>query len=70
MKLREEGYTHKEGDDPWQLFLAGKMLFCPEGIWMYNDVKEAGLNARMYDYPVFDGGGKGKLDFIPSVCAS
>ena len=59
VKLREEGYTHKEGDDPWQLFLAGKMLFCPEGIWMYNDVKEAGLNARMYDYPVFDGGAKG-----------
>ncbi len=46
VKLREAGYTQKEGDDPWQLFLAGKVLFCPEGIWMYNNVKEAGLNAK------------------------
>ena len=53
-KLYDAGYTHKEGDDPWQLFLAGKMLFCPEGIWMYNDIKESGLNAKMFDYPVFD----------------
>ncbi len=59
VKLREAGYTQKEGDDSWQLFLAGKVLFCPEGIWMYNNVKEAGLNAKMYDYPVFDAGTKG-----------
>lgn len=52
--LYDAGYTHKDGDDPWQLFLAGKMLFCPEGIWMYNDIKESGLNAKMLDYPVFD----------------
>ncbi len=52
--LYEAGYTHKDGDDPWQLFLAGKMLFCPEGIWMYNDIKESGLNAKMLNYPVFD----------------
>lgn len=59
VKLREAGYTQKEGDDPWQLFLAGKVLFCPEGIWMYNNVKEAGLNAKIFDYPVFDAGTKG-----------
>lgn len=59
VKLREAGYTQKEGDDPWQLFLAGKVLFCPEGIWMYNNVKEAGLNAKIYDYPVFDANSKG-----------
>lgn len=59
VKLREAGYTQKEGDDSWQLFLAGKVLFCPEGIWMYNNVKEAGLNAKIYDYPVFDAGTKG-----------
>lgn len=58
-KLYDAGYTHKEGDDPWQLFLAGKMLFCPEGIWMYNDIKTAGLNAKMYDYPVFNANEKG-----------
>ena len=27
-ELYDAGYTHKDGDDPWQLFLAGKMLFC------------------------------------------
>ena len=53
-KLYDAGYTQKDGDDSWQLFLAGKMLFCPEGIWMYNNIKEAGLNAKMLDYPVFD----------------
>lgn len=57
--LMGKGYAQKEGDDSWQLFLAGKVLFCPEGIWMYNNVKEAGLNAKMYDYPVFDAGTKG-----------
>ena len=57
--LMDKGYAQKEGDDSWQLFLAGKVLFCPEGIWMYNNVKEAGLNAKMYDYPVFDAGTKG-----------
>ena len=53
-ELYDKGYTQKEGDDSWQLFLAGKMLFCPEGEWMLNDVKSAGLNAKMFDYPVFD----------------
>ena len=38
-ELYDAGYTQKEGDDPWQLFLAGKVLFCPEGEWMLNDVK-------------------------------
>ncbi|MCI8927578.1 MAG: extracellular solute-binding protein [Lachnospiraceae bacterium] len=57
--IMNSGYGQKEGDDSWQLFLAGKVLFCPEGIWMYNNVKEAGLNAQMFDYPVFDAGTKG-----------
>lgn len=57
--IMNSGYCQKEGDDSWQLFLAGKALFCPEGIWMYNNVKEAGLNAQMFDYPVFDAGTKG-----------
>ncbi len=57
--LSNSGYCQKEGDDSWQLFLAGKVMFCPEGIWMYNNVKEAGLNAKMFDYPVFDAGTKG-----------
>lgn len=57
--ISNSGYCQKEGDDSWQMFLAGKVLFCPEGIWMYNNVKEAGLNAKMFDYPVFDAGIKG-----------
>lgn len=57
--ISNSGYCQKEGDDSWQMFLAGKVLFCPEGIWMYNNVKEAGLNAKMFDYPVFDAGTKG-----------
>jgi len=52
--LYQAGYTQKDGDAPWELFLGGKMLYCPEGQWMWNNVKESGLNAKMFDYPVFD----------------
>lgn len=52
--LYNAGYTQKEGDDSWQLFLAGKVLYCPEGAWMINDVKKTELNYAMVDYPVFD----------------
>lgn len=52
--LYNAGYTQKEGDDSWQLFLAGKALYCPEGAWMINDVKKTELNYAMVDYPVFD----------------
>lgn len=58
-KLSDAGLTQKEGDAPWELFLGGKVLYMPEGIWMLNDVKEAGLNYAMYDYPVFDPAQKG-----------
>lgn len=57
--LYDAGYTQKDGDSPWELFLGGKMLFCPEGQWMYNNVKEAKLNAKMFDYPVFNKKTKG-----------
>ena len=30
------------------------MLYCPEGQWMYNNVKESDLNVRMFNYPVFE----------------
>lgn len=52
-------YTQKDGDDAWKMFLGGQVLYMPEGIWMFNDVKEAGLNAKMVDYPVFDPAKKG-----------
>lgn len=57
--LKDAGYTQKEGDQPWEMFLGGKMLYCPEGQWMYNNVKEAGMNVKMFDYPVFDPAVKG-----------
>lgn len=58
-EINELGYIQKDGDAPWEMFLGGNMLYCPEGIWMYNHVKEAGLNAKIYDYPVFDPAVKG-----------
>lgn len=57
--LYDKGYTIKEGDAPWEMFLGGQAMFCPEGCWMYNSVKEAGLNVKMIDYPVFDVNAKG-----------
>lgn len=53
-ELNSLGYIQKDGDAPWEMFLGGNMLYCPEGIWMYNNVKETGLNAKIYDYPTFD----------------
>lgn len=58
-ELYNAGYTQKDGDAPWEMFLGGNVLYCPEGIWMYNNVKESGLNARMFDYPVFETSAKG-----------
>ena len=58
-ELNDLGYIQKDGDSPWEMFLGGNVLYCPEGIWMYNNVKEAGLNAKMYDYPTFDPAVKG-----------
>mgnify|MGYP001945635148 CR=1 FL=1 len=57
--LEQSGYIQKDGDDPWQMFLGGNIMFCPEGIWMYNNVKETGLNAQMFDFPVFEPETKG-----------
>lgn len=58
-KLTDANLTHKEGDQPWELFLGGKVMYMPEGIWMLNDVKKAELNYKMLNYPVFDAGAKG-----------
>ncbi len=58
-ELQQNDYIQKDGDDPWQLFLGGNVLFVPEGIWMYNNVRETGINAKMYDFITFDGETKG-----------
>ena len=57
--LNNLGYIQKDGDAPWEMFLGGNMLYCPEGIWMYNNIRESGLNAKMLDYPTFDATTKG-----------
>lgn len=40
-ELYEEGVTTKDGEDPTQLFLSGKLLFFPEGTWVQNNIKDA-----------------------------
>lgn len=49
--LRKEGITSKDGQDPSQLFLGGKEIFYPEGIWMQNQVKAAKFDWGMTNAP-------------------
>ncbi len=53
------GYTQKDGEDSWKAFLGGNVLYEPEGIWMYNAVRDSGLNIKGFDFPVFDPSAKG-----------
>ncbi|WP_288226634.1 extracellular solute-binding protein [uncultured Enterococcus sp.] len=39
--LSEAGYTNKDGEDAAQIFVSGKAIFLPEGIWAQNTVNEA-----------------------------
>ena len=39
--LYKSGITTKDGEDYFQQFLAGKVIFAPEGIWMQNEAKNA-----------------------------
>ena len=52
--LVSNGLTQRAGEDSWRMFLGGEVLYMPEGIWMYNNVRETGLNTRSFDFPVFD----------------
>lgn len=45
------GYTTKDGEDPTQMFLTGKVVFLPEGIWMQNQVKESKVNWGLTNAP-------------------
>ncbi|WP_321383268.1 extracellular solute-binding protein [uncultured Enterococcus sp.] len=49
--LYQEGVTTKDGEDPTQLFLAGKLLFFPEGIWLQNNIKDAGFEWGLTNSP-------------------
>ncbi|MCL2865557.1 MAG: extracellular solute-binding protein [Lachnospiraceae bacterium] len=53
-ELYNNGWSSREGDSAWEMFLGGQAMFTPEGIWMYNNVREAGMNVRMLNFPVFD----------------
>lgn len=58
-KLHDAGYTQKEGDAPWELFLGGQVLYVLEGSWMLNNAIESGVNYKIVDFPVYDTGAKG-----------
>jgi len=45
------GYTTKDGEDPTQMFLTGKVVFLPEGIWMQNQIKESKVNWGLTNAP-------------------
>ena len=53
--LHDKGYTNVDGEDPVQMFRAGKVVFLPEGIWMKNSFEEIGsLNFGMTHMITFD----------------
>lgn len=53
--MHDAGITSVDGDDPYGgLFVAGMMLFCPEGIWMNNGLKDADFNYTMALFPQYD----------------
>ena len=53
------GNTQKDGDDAWKAFMGGTLLYMPEGVWMYNAVKDSGMNIKAFDFPVFSASAKG-----------
>ena len=58
-ELHDAGYTNVDGEDPAQMFRAGKAVFLPEGIWMKNSFEEIGtLNFDMTHMITFDGSKK------------
>lgn len=58
--LRKEGLVQKEGDSGWEMFLAGKVLYCPEGIWCLSQAKKSGINWKMVEYPAWDANHRGQ----------
>ncbi|KRG16371.1 sugar ABC transporter substrate-binding protein [Virgibacillus soli] len=49
--LYEAKVTNKDGEDPAQLFLQGKLIFYPEGIWMNNNLKDAKFEYGLTNAP-------------------
>lgn len=49
--MYKAGLTTKDGEDPYQLFVAGKLMFYPEGIWMRNNVNNAKFDWGLTNAP-------------------
>lgn len=53
--MHDAGLTSVDGDDPFGgLFASGMEVFCPEGIWMNNGLKDAPFNYTMAVFPQYD----------------
>lgn len=44
----------QDGDDPQQMFMTGKLVFWPEGIWMRNGLKDSDVKWKMTNFITFD----------------
>lgn len=49
--MHDKKITTQDGDDPMQLFLTGKQIFLPEGIWMNNQIKESDIDYGVTNAP-------------------
>lgn len=49
-----EKIATQDGDDPQQLFMNGKLVFWPEGIWMRNGLKDSKAPWKMTNFITFD----------------
>jgi multiple sugar transport system substrate-binding protein len=58
-ELHDLGYTPKEGESGRDLFLGGKVIFCPDGTWILNAANQSGVNYKVVDSPVFEKGQMG-----------
>lgn len=53
--MHDAGLTSVDGDDPFLgLFVSGMEVFCPEGIWMNNGLKDVDFNYTMAIFPQYD----------------
>lgn len=49
--MHDQKITTQDGQDPMQLFLTGKEIFHPEGIWMNNQIKEGDVKYGVTNSP-------------------
>lgn len=49
--MYKQHITNKDGEDPAQMFLQGKLIFYPEGIWMNNNLKGAKFEYGLTNAP-------------------